>query len=175
MWTELSNLAVPNYMVAPTVATPTAGRFMDGYESDTIGLEPATYNLIVKEDSIGTEHFKPNTFTHGLEEGVTIKVAPEEIDGFGLRTYVATSDSEKHLQVNANDLVDDGLRTLPLASVDGEDRHKMIAYAPDLVNALSGLETAVQVDGFHDLFVKAGDCIEVNADGVNAVADEQTI
>ena len=171
-WTELDGLATPNYMVAPNAAFPTHGKFMEGYESATINLD-ADNALSVKEDSTGVEHFKPGTFGYGLEESTTIKVAPNEFKGYGLSTYTATSDSEKHLQVDVATLLSDGLAAEVLASVDGEAKVKAKVDVNDLYD--NGLEVVAGLDGYDNLKVKAGDAIGVDADGVNVISDEASL
>lgn len=174
MWTELSNLAVPNYLVAAKNGNPTNGKFMEDYESTTIGLD-AQENLEVKDDSIGVAKFIPSTFTHGLTEGASIKVNPTELTGKGVWAYVATSDSEKHFQVVAVDIISNGLDTESLATVDGETNENIIVNVDDLINALSGLESTTELDGYKDLKVKSGDAILVDLGGVNVTSDEVTI
>ena len=171
-WTELLDIAVPNYMVSPTSAFPTHGKFMEDYESDTIGLD-AQNSLEVKDDSIGVEQLAAGTFTYGLEEGAAIKVKPSEFKGFGIDSYISDTDGEEKLQVKMSDLVSDGLASEVVTEVDGEDRELVRVNVEDFTGL--GLETVVGVDTYTDLKVKAGDAIVVDTDGVNVASDELTI
>ena len=182
MWIEMDGMTTQNYLVAPSVLKPTTGKFMEDYESDTIGLD-AEDNLEVKDESIDTAKLKNGTFTHGLEEGATIKVNPDELAGFGMRVFNSDALSEKKFQVYASDFAGNGLATItdvvPIGSgsppADGEYRIVAIVNPDALINNLSGLITETQLDGYKDFKVKAADCIEVDADGVNVKGDELTI
>lgn len=175
MWTYAGSISASNYLVAPSVSEPDNGKFMADYESETIGID-VNNNLEVKDDSIGTDKLKDGTFTHGLEEGVTVKVNPDEFKGNGIATYIADSDGEKHIQLDANSIISNGLSTESLATVDGEDNKNIIVNPSDLIDSTTdGLETVTKSDGYKDIRVKTGDALARSDKGVNVIADEKTI
>jgi hypothetical protein len=176
MWIEMDGMTTQNYLVAPSVLKPTTGKFMEDYESDTIGLD-AEDNLEVKDYSVGVNKFAPNTFNHGLyvtvDEGVDVR--PSELIGYGIGYYISDADSEQHFQILTDDIISDGLASESVADLDGELRNLARVEPDHLVNNLSGIITETQLDGYKDFKVKAADCIEVDADGVNVKGDELTI
>lgn len=173
-WEEVIGLSAGNPLVAPSFAKIEQGKFMEDYSSDTIGLD-ADDNLEVKDDSIGTTQLKNGTFTHGLDEGSTVKVDPEDFVGKGLKTFTATSDSELHIQIDVDAVASDGIALDPINAVDGSAAEEFKVDVSDLVNSISGLEVKTELDGYDDLYVKPADGISVDADGVNVVGDELTI
>lgn len=173
-WTELSNLAIPNYLVSAKAGNPTNGKFVEDYASSTIGLD-VDENLEVIDGSLDVDKADASFAGHGLDKGATIAVNPDELVGHGLSVYTATSDSQKHVEVAVDEIVSNGLGFEAGTVVDGEDHYQAYVKPSDLVNSLSGLEVETQLDGYDDLKVKAGDAIAVDADGVNVKADEVSL
>jgi hypothetical protein len=172
-WTELSDLAVPNYMVAAHSSDPTLGKFMEGYESDTIELDPDD-KLIVKDNSIDLDQIKDSVIGYGLKESSgAIEVDSSDIAGFGLTSFIADSNSKEKLAVDTTNLVSDGLSQDSATDEDGFEAMPIKVNVDDFIGL--GLESVTGNDTYKDIKVKQGDAILVDADGVNVKSDETSL
>lgn len=173
-WVEAEGLVVANPLVAYDLADIENAKFLSDFQSTTIGFD-VNKNLILNDETVDTAKLKDGTFTHGLTEGSTIKVNPEDLDGYGIKSFTSTALSEKQFQVATEDFISNGLNTEDLSTVDGEDHKKIVVNVDDLINSTSGLESTTETDTYKDLKVKAADAILVDADGVNVLSDELTL
>ena len=174
MWTEMDGLTASNYLVAPSSAKLTEGKFMEDYASTTIGLD-TNDDLEVKDASIGVAKFAANIFGHGLTLGTDLDVTPSEFIGKGIKVYTATSDSEQHIQIDVAAVASNGLALDPINAVDGSAAEEFKVNVQDLYNSTSGLTHTTEADTYDDLKVKAGYATSVDVNGVNTVADETSL
>jgi hypothetical protein len=175
-WVVLTNVATPSYMVGETTGSSNIGyfdNFVDLGDFDTI-LQTITLDsgkLVLIQGSIDNTTFDTSVFGYGLDYvlGSAVEVAPGDFNGFGIGTYVATSDSETKLQVLIDALIGDGTRIQPGVSVDNETRNLIGVDVNDLINNDSGLIATAQVDTFYDLFVNLGYGLILDGDTPQAI------
>jgi hypothetical protein len=192
LWTEIMNIVLPTGHVKTSVN--------DGLEYlenklDNITLESYDSgigfndNIRIKDDGVNQFKIIASAIGDGLDggSGVIITVDPTDFIGFGLREYVSDTDGLNNVQVFVDDFVGDGLRSYDdsIHEVDGEDRNLARVFVDDIISPttgtdFTGLETSsdrgvVETDGFDNIYVKEGDCLENDVDGVNVRADELTI
>jgi len=185
--TNQDGLYLINYVSEPFSVT--------GDDGNTISLDLGTNKLGVKVNSLSPRHLKDGSFIDGFDEGAigasgvkegSIKINVDDIDGFGLKTYSSITDGFKDLQVKSSDLAHDGLETFDdnINDLDGEDRIKLKVKASDLITPTTAISTGLQTstdagiietDGFDNIYVKEGDAIKVDSDGVNVKSDELSL
>lgn len=192
MWTEVMNITQPTGYVKTSAQDGL--QFLEA-KVDDVTLEAYDSgigyndNIRIKDDGVNEYKIIDSSLGDGLDggSGVKITVDPTDFIGFGLKEYASLIDTLNNIQVAADVLCGDGLEPQNETTVDGEDRDLFKVKLSDLINSpnatntqYTGLATSTQEgfteeDGFDNLFVKEGDCINNDTKGVNVVADELTI
>lgn len=175
-WIVLSNIATPSYMVGESSGSANIGffdNFVDLGDFDTI-LQTITLTngkLTLIQGSVDNTAFDTGVFGYGLNYslGNAVEVDPSDFIGFGLSTYVATSDSEEKIQVLIDNLIGDGTKIQTAVTVDNETRHLLGVDITDLINNNSGLVATAQVDTFYDLMVNLGNGLILDGDTPQAI------
>jgi hypothetical protein len=199
-WAEFVDLNVPVYMVQETTGSTNIGyldNFVDDYSPGVTATvdECITINsdgkLSIIEHTITGNAFNDSAFSDGLNytNGAVhddyITVDAEDFTGYGLRVYTSDDDGWLDMQVYVQDFISDGLTYEATISIDGETRDKIIVNVDDIVSPTTGTDftglvtstdlSITETDGYDNIYVQPGDCILVDVDGVNVVADELTI
>ena len=196
-WTEFVSLTTPLYMVQETAGSTNIG-YLDNFVevpsntlTTTIGISDGKLEVI--QYSIDSSAFKTGTFGDGLDytQGDTeVKAKVEDFDGFGLITYTAI-DGEEDLQVDLTALVSDGIDITSLDKngdlvipTDGSSPILIKVTPDDIISPTTAVQTGLwtstdaaitETDGFDNIYVKPGDAILVDLDGVNVKADELSL
>jgi len=179
IWHKIASIAQPTYKVAPNLANPTNGAFLEDYviNSETLELIGG-WILQVKDNSIGPRKIMDGTFTYGFDEGdgvVPIRIKPQDFVGFGLTTYVDLNGDVK-IQVDVTDLISDGLAVEIDISENGEVHSLIKVKAEDLVaeSDNSALGTVVGEDGYKNFTVLAKGAIFKEDNAIDVHTDELT-
>jgi len=169
-----------------------------GYDIFEESITIRNGKLVIRHHQFDQQAFITGTFGDGLDfddlTGDPVKAKVEDFDGYGLSSYTSNTDGEEDLQTNLTNLVSFGIDTTNLdkagdlvnsADVDGATPVLVNVDVVELIDTTSvseftGLEYSTprgvtETDGWERLFVKQGDCILTNVDGVNVIADEETI
>jgi hypothetical protein len=198
-WTLFVNLNVPLYMVQESIGSPNIG-YLDNFvlalqDSLTGTITISNGKLEIIDYSIDATAFKQDTFTDGLdytESDTEVKVKVEDFAAYGLNTFTSTLDNEENIQVDLTNLVSDGILTTGIdrtgnvvTTLDGETPILIRVNVDDFISPttgtdFTGLETStdkgiIETDGFDNIYIKTGDCILVDVNGVNVLVDDKTI
>lgn len=190
---EILSIAANDHRIAETSGSTNIG-YLDNFVTDygnanitgigTIGIDGGKLEII--DESITTDKFDTTIFNDGLTNtGTEIDVNASELIGYGLKVYTSASDSYNNIQVYVRDIISDGLTYESDNTFDGETRDKIIVHVDDIVSPttgtdFTGLETSAdrgitETDGYENIYVKEGDCISTDVNGVNVVADELSL
>lgn len=192
LWTEVMDITTPTGLVK--VSTNDSLTFIES-KVDDVTIEAYDSNsdtfldkVQVKDDGINENKIISTAIGDGLDggSGTIITADPTDFIGFGLREYTSDADGEEDVQVFVDDFIGDGLISYDdvINQADGEDRNLARVNVDDIISpttaVLTGLETSTdagitETDGFDNIYVKPGDCIEIDPNGVNVKADELTI
>lgn len=194
LWTEVMNITQPTGYVKTSVndnleflEAKVDDETLEAYDSGQ-GYED---NIRIKDDGVNESKIISSSIGDGLNggSGDIIVADPTDFDGFGLKEYTSDTDGLDDTQVDVPVLCGDAIEPQDdnVNVVDGEDRQLFKVKPSDLINSpnatnveYTGLATSTQLgfveeDSFDNLFVKEGDCIDNDADGVNVRSDELTI
>lgn len=191
-WTELLDINLPTGLVK--VSDGDSLDFLEEKLDDsTIESYQATTSIWaskirVKASGITENEIASTALADGIDGGDDVKlfIVPADFIGFGLRTYTSDTDGNEDIQVYVQDFAGDGLKehTTLGGTIDGEVNEDLIVNVEDFITPTTtvqtGLQTSTQAgvtetDIYENIYIKPGDAILIDIDGVNVKSDEKTI